>query len=361
MKIGIVTQSLSQNYGGIIQNYALQQILKRLGHEPITIDYRIKMPLWFWMLCTIKSMLLCFIPGKRRKFLPLPQINPRKDPIAQFVDAHINLTKEVSVYKKELIKRYQLKGLIVCSDQVWRPISNKYCLYDCYLRFAKGENLVKVAYAASFGVDSWEYSSKQTKRCKDLVRQFSAVSVREQSGVVLCEHYLGCRAVEVLDPTLLLSAQDYSYICKDVPKYNEPFLAAYILDMDEDKRRTIETYASILHLSVRFVTAGNNLSLSISEWLALFRDASFVITDSFHGTVFSIINHKDFVSINNKGRGASRFESLLSKFDLNSRFVGKNENIKHLPPIDWIHVDERKTEWINLSIEFLKMTYPKKT
>lgn len=354
MKIGIITQPLNANYGGLLQNYALQQVLKRLGHDPITIDYRYKMPLWFWVLCTMKSMLFCFIPGKRRRFLPLPKIKPRKDLIAQFVDAYINLTNEVSEYKKELLKRYQLNGLIVGSDQVWRPIINKYCLYDCYLGFAKGEDLVKVAYAASFGVDSWEYSSKQTKRCKDLIRQFSAISVREQSGIALCERYLGCKAIEVLDPTLLLSAQDYSYICKDVPQHDEPFLAAYILDMDEDKRKAVELYASFLHLPVLYVTAGNNLSLSVSEWLALFRDASFVVTDSFHGTVFSIINHKDFVSLDNKGRGSSRFESLLSKLDLNSRFVGKNENIKHLPPVDWIHVDERKTEWINLSIEFLK-------
>lgn len=354
MKIGIVTQSLSQNYGGIVQNYALQQVLKRLGHEPITIDYRIKMPFWLWVLCILKTMLLYFIPGKIKKFPPLPKIKPRKDKIAQFVDAHINLTKEVSVYKKELINKYQLNGLIVGSDQVWRPISNKYCLYDCYLRFAKSENIVKVAYAASFGVDFWEYSSKQTKRCKDLAKQFSAMSVREQSGVTLCEQYLGCKAIEVLDPTLLLSAQDYSYLCEQVPRYNEPFLAAYILDMDEDKRKTVESYASFLHLSVRFVTAGDNLSLSVSEWLALFRDASFVVTDSFHGTVFSIINRKDFVSINNKGRGASRFESLLSKFDLNSRLIGKYEDIEDLSPIDWIHVDERKTEWINLSVDFLR-------
>lgn len=354
MKIGIVTQSISQNYGGIIQNYALQQIIKRLGHDPITIDYRIKTPLWLWVLCTLKTMLLCFIPGKGRKFLPLPKIEPRKDRIAYFVDAHINLTKEVSSYKKELIKKYQLNGLIVGSDQVWRPISNKYSLYDCYLRFAKDENLVKIAYAASFGVAFWEYSSKQTKRCKDLVKQFSAISVREHSGIALCEQYLGCKAIEVLDPTLLLSAKDYSHICKDVPRCNKPYLAAYILDMDEDKRRTIETYASTLHLSVRFVTAGNNLRLSVSEWLALFRDATFVVTDSFHGTVFSIINHKDFVSINNKGRGASRFESLLSKFDLNSRLIGKYEDIEDLSPIDWIHVDERKTEWINLSVDFLR-------
>lgn len=146
-----------------------------------------------------------------------------------------------------------------------------------------------MAYAASFGVDQWEYSLLQTARCKRLARRLDAVSVREQSGIALCASHLGIKAIETLDPTLLLSPQDYAALCTDVPKVEERFLAAYLLDMDDEKRNIVEHFTSQYQLAVRYVSADQNLSLRVEEWLALFRDAKFVVTDSFHGTVFHLI------------------------------------------------------------------------
>ena len=353
MRIGIVTQLLSHNYGGILQNYALQQVLKRLGHEPITIDYRPKVPLCRFMLSTLKSLVLLFLPGRRRKFVPWPKASERNELTASFIESHIAMTEKVIGYSNRLINRYHLDGVITGSDQVWRPCYNPYTLYDCYLRFVKGQRL-RVAYAASFGVDHWEYSPLQTARCKWLACRLDAVSVREQSGIALCASHLGIKAIETLDPTLLLSAHDYADLCVDVPKADYRFLAAYLLDMDDEKRRIVEHFASQQQLAVRYVSADQNISLRVEEWLALFRDATYVITDSFHGTVFSIINHKDFISIKNRDRGASRFESLLSKFGLESRLISRLDEVSSLSPIDWNQVDELKQIGQATSLNFLK-------
>lgn len=353
MRLGIVTQPLSQNYGGILQNYALQQMLKRMGHEPITIDWQSKTPLWTYLLRTVKNTLFFCIPGIKSKFAPWPKIKPKNKLIAPFIDTHIHLTDEVTRYNRKLVDRYQLDGLIAGSDQVWRPKYNHHRLYDCYLQFAKGKKIFRMAYAASFGVDYWEYSKRKTARCKKLIRMFDAVSVREHSGIELCASHLDCKAIEVLDPTLLLSAEDYTTLCIDIPKPQEAFLAAYLLDADEEKRRMVEEIASRHRLSVHYVSADNDISLRVEEWLALFRDANLVVTDSFHGTVFSIINHTDFISIPNPNRGASRFESLLSKFDLSNRLIRNPEKMTDLPPIDWKHVDELKRQWQKHSVDFL--------
>ena len=92
----------------------------------------------------------------------------------------------------------------------------------------------------------------------------------------------------------------------------------------------------------------------MEEWLSIFRDAEYVITDSFHGTVFSIINHKPFISIANEDRGASRFHSLLGKFDLENRLISDFSNIKQMPDIDWNAIDTKITEWQKISKEFLE-------
>lgn len=139
MRIGIVTQPLSHNYGGILQNYALQQVLKHLEHEPITIDYRPKVPLWRFLLSTLKSIVLFFLPGRRRRFVPWPKASERNRLTAPFIEAHIAMTDKVTGYSERLVHRYQLDGVITGSDQVWRPCYNVSTLYDCYLRFVKGK------------------------------------------------------------------------------------------------------------------------------------------------------------------------------------------------------------------------------
>lgn len=327
MKIGIVTQSLQSNYGGILQNYALQQTLKSLGHEPITINYYHQISLYRWLGSTVRSVLFYFSKKKRRPFAKFEETYTgyRKKIIECFLDKHIKLTKCVSTYAPNIIIRYDLDVVIAGSDQIWRPCYN-HNIEDMYLRFVRRNGVKKIAYAASFGTDEWEYTNEQTTRCKKYAQMLNAISVREKSGVDLCGKFLGVDAIAVLDPTLLLDKDYYERLCDDIPKASTPIISAYILDMNEDKLRIInliaEKYSALSHV---FHADGDSESVSVERWLAMFRDAKYVITDSFHGTVFSIIFQKPFLCLGNSSRGMARFQSLLSLFGLEDRLVDISE------------------------------------
>lgn len=122
MKIGILTQPLRGNYGGVLQNWALQHILIRLGHEPITIDILPRPSIGRFILSTIKSLLLWFIPSRRRRF---KRWRERRMPLfEEFVSKNIIKTPTCRNYSMEMIREYGLEALLVGSDQTWRPIYN---------------------------------------------------------------------------------------------------------------------------------------------------------------------------------------------------------------------------------------------
>ena len=313
MKIGILTQPLYNNYGGVLQNYALQTVLKRMGHESITLDCIHQHSKWKWIAATAKSLFLWPFKSHRRPFPEYPKRRFRNKVFNDFVESSLETTSLMSRYSNDLIKRYGLEAVVVGSDQVWRPSYNPY-IEDSFLAFAQKDTIKRLSYAASFGVDKWELTPKQTKRCKALAKRFNAISVREYSGVELCEKYLGVTAQHVVDPTLLLLKEDYEKLMDANRPAHHPYLAAYILDPNEDNRRIVYEEAEKKKLEVKFFSAGKDAKLSIGEWLAIFHDASFVVTDSFHGTVFSIIFGKEFICLTNKGRGNSRFDSLLKMY-----------------------------------------------
>lgn len=338
MHIGIVTLPLYHNYGGILQNYALQQVLKRLGHTPVTIDL-IPHNLWRFSLSTCKTVILYFIPGMRRPFASYRARRNRQ--MQAFVEKHIVHTCLVRKYSVELLDKYHIEGLLVGSDQVWRPDYSP-CLKDMFLHFAQRVKIRKITYAASFGMEELKFSKRQLKRCASLSKQFDFVSVREASGVDLCSNYFYINAEHVLDPTLLLGKDDYEQVCISVPKRSMKFLACYILDPTEEQRRRIDHMAQYLHLIPIYFTVGDKITLSVEEWLAMFRDAEYVVTDSFHGTVFSIIFRKPFITILNTVRGGDRFVSLLRVLGLESRLISSVEKLTealYVHPIDWLTVD----------------------
>lgn len=208
----------------------------------------------------------------------------------------------------------QFDAFVVGSDQVWRP---KYApnIDDAFLVFLKKDSARRVAYAASFGVDNWEYTPQQTEKCAAFAKKFNDISVREESGVDLCKENFGVEAAWVLDPTLLLNKEDYFELCKDVPVKKGNVLAVYMLDANDAVLSLCHKIAMERGLELNVVSADARASLSVPEWLAMFRDASYVVTDSFHGTVFSIIFGKEFNCIYNETRGKARFESLLNLYN----------------------------------------------
>jgi hypothetical protein len=265
------------------------------------------------------------ILGKKRPF-PQREYTYRLSHIDSFVNRQITKTQIVHKYRKYRGSECVLVG----SDQVWRPIYNYHTIKDRFLGFCANQGVKRIAYSASFGVDNWEYTPKQTRVCSKLAKKFDAISVREESGVKLCKDHLGVDATWVLDPTLLLTKEDYLPICEEVPICNEKYLAVYVLDENEKVAATYEKEASARNLVVKKFHADSKSTLTVPEWLAMFRDASYVVTDSFHGTVFSIIFGKEFKCIYNKDRGAARFESLMNLYN-----SGKLEEMREFS-LNWL-------------------------
>ena len=361
MKIGIVTQPLQENYGGYLQNYALQYALKKIGHEPITIDYGNRISVWRFIVSSIRSCLFYLIPNRRRPFAKFRETrsNIRKEIFNSFIEKNIAKTEATNKYYSSFIKKYNIEALITGSDQVWRPLYNRN-IEDMFLRFAQNAEIKKIAYAASFGTDKWEYTPSQTEKCRRLAMELNAVSVREYSGVNLCKRYLHIDASVVLDPTLLLTSQDYSSLCNHISREKTSFIAAYILDLNESILKLLNSISRIHNIELKVFRAEGNSALSIEEWLAVFRDAQYVVTDSFHGTIFSIIFNKQFVCLGNKSRGNARFDSLLTTFGLQSRLVENNNEVYDLlsSPINWgeLHpiLEAKRKESIGFLVNALK-------
>lgn len=344
MKIAILTLPLSTNYGGVLQNYALQQVLKDMGHTPFTFD--LGQFSWFdCLIFNIKSIVKTIL-GRPCQFILSPKDYMNKEkPLRIFVENHVKLLcPRVKRPTIATLKKYSIDAVIVGSDQVWRA---KYYPHTCdmFLQFVKDKNIKKVSYAASFGTHEWEYPKDKTVLCKSLIKDFSAISVRENSAVDLCKLFLGVDAVHVLDPTLLLNADNYKCLTNNIPINKDNFLFAYLLDISENKVSYVQSIAKAKKLIPIIISAGQHLTKnnSVELWLSYFRDSKYIITDSFHGTVFSIIFKKDFITIANKKRGNDRMTSLLSLLNLTNRLVEVCEkgNENSLDTINWDVVDVR--------------------
>ena len=376
MKLGIFTQPLHNNYGGLLQCFALQTVLKRMGHDAVVVrrDYASRnYSCYHKSIRFIKNIIRVCIGRRWVKNITLEQWNHIGQHTHQyFVKKYIQPHTELLVTNSELkdyISKNHFDGYVVGSDQVWRPIYSP-CITNYFLDFAENADVRRVAYAASFGVDEWEFSSDITPRCAQLAKKFDAVSVREASAVGLCNQYLGVDALHVLDPTMLLAKEDYIAV---VEAEKEPKSAGnlfcYVLDKAVEKDEAIARVADSLHLQPFTCMPSLNATFDnlkkdidacvfppVTRWLRGFMDADMVITDSFHGCAFSIIFNKPFWVIGNVARGMARFHSLLSIFGLESRLLDVNNlaNVDWQSPIDWDKVNAIKHDWQEKSKEFLE-------
>lgn len=358
MKIGIVTQPLWGNYGGLLQNFALQTTLRRLGHDPITIDYVLNLKWSEFLFFTIKSILLYPFHSHRRNF-PMKYPVREDNSINRFIEKYISKTDYVYKYKTSLIDKLGFDVLITGSDQVWRPKYNRGHLANMYLDFAIKRATRRIAYAASFGSSEKEYTIKNIKQCIEAAKSLDAISVRESSGIKLCKDYFGINAVKVLDPTLLLSANDYRDLTVDIPPIDEKYIGTYILDHHPCKNNILQSICQSTGLSKIRGFTESDLNATPKEWIANIRDAQFIVTDSFHGTIFSIIFQKPFITFCNQQRGADRFISLLKPLGLSNRIIDdKTSNIELtvLQHIDWEKVYSILSEQRTASLKFLAMS-----
>ncbi len=372
MKIGILTQPLKSNYGCVLQNYALHTILKRMGHEPVTVrtrqlDFGIHLRKWIVQRCKyIAGTLLPSLKSKSPQSWKEIGLEYSTDVTFQtFIDKYIATTEPLFGVSSKKISKYGFDAYVVGSDQVWKPAFNgSGLIYNMYLDFAeKFGNVRRVAYAASFGVDEWEYKHDMTVRCRGLVSKFDAVSVREESAIRLCKEHLGIDALHCIDPTMLLGAGDYCSIVREEDRPQGQILI-YVLDMNERKRALIGELCRIMgkkafYIGELAVEKGESLP-SLESWLAGFDVAEYVITDSFHGSAFSLIFNKPFVSLGNSARGLSRFESLLSMFGQTHRLWVSEEydavKIKDILEVetDWAETNKVLEEERGKAFLFLK-------
>ena len=341
MKIAILTLPFHANYGGVLQAYALQTVLQRMGHEVVVIDKDMfHHRSWFRQQLSFSAYIVRkYLLGKECEYSNSYKADHDKKAVEKnirsFINKHLNI-----LTVKDLAKDFprDTDAVVVGSDQVWRP---KYFTwaYGCgienaYLSFLDEPAIKKVSFAASFGTEKWEYSDKETDICSYFLKRFYAVSVRESSGVRLCQERLGRTDVEQMpDPAFLLTKNDYRSLFerKDDPVH---YLLYYVLDETEDSITKAETIAKNRGLTIKRINGDiDNPSIPISkrikapveEWLRGVANADFVFTDSFHACVFSIIFEKPFVSIGNHNRGMDRFNSLSALFRLDDNTSVLNE------------------------------------
>ena len=330
IKIGILSLPLNWNYGGILQQYALSEYLRKKNFTPILFSRRADRKSFFklflvktkWNSIKILNNLNClnFLPliateSFKKKFLP----NKTKDFFS---------SKEINFF----IQKNEISHFIVGSDQIWN-VDATVSLHDSFLGFVdKDKNNVLASYAASFAHDDWKYSVKQTIDSKILLKNFSYISVRETHGVELIKKYLDNKSIRVLDPTFLLDASDYYKLLTNVKcnKKKIKTIFCYILKNDIKIIKSINKYAKQNNLKkISFCGLGNFFNLiknvtgnySVESWISSLKDSKLVITDSFHGMVFSIIFKKNFYVLLNQNNGTSRIYSLLKDLGLESRII----------------------------------------
>lgn len=334
MRIGILTLPLHTNYGGILQAYALQTILERMGHEVRIFKFNhtsckpiyllpFILPFRIWKRFILKRTKTAILPEWRINYIH-PRIRKYTQP---FIDKHIH---QININNTDEILSMDYDAIIVGSDQIWRP-SYFSQIENAYLGFTKGWDIKRIAYAVSFGVDYWEYTEQQTSKCKELIRNFDYISIREKSGVVLCKQKFNIQAEQMIDPTCLLTKEDYINLLNDKTiDSTKGKLMACILDETEKTNEIISYYAKQKGLTQFRINAdpdNNKLPLkrriqpSVETWIKGFMNADFIITDSFHGCIFSLIFNKPFIVIENSQRGSTRFYSLLEQFELSHIIV----------------------------------------
>ena len=367
MNIAILTLPLHGNYGGCLQNYALNCVLKSIGHQSFTIDYkkqrhqRVKSTLFRMMrkigLGVFMKQISCFNP----KLAFLYQLRV-------FADKEIPLSTICST-KKELAEiTTNVDAVIVGSDQVWRYIFIYDDVETFFLDFVKGTKAKRIAYAASIGVDYNEYPDNELRKIRRLYSKFDAVSVRETSAVQLIQkNWEGLNAQHVLDPTMLLETVSYRklYNTANVGIQTNPNLFYYILDMNPVKQGFVNDIAQQKKLLPYTIYNNHNVELrkkfssKVEQWLACIDKADYVITDSFHGCVFCILFNKQFYVLVNKERGLDRFKSLLELFDLEDRLIDEPDRVdintlSSIPDINYDKVNCILEEERKKSISFLK-------
>ena len=236
-------------------------------------------------------------------------------------------------YNFSEIKRNDYDILIVNSDQTWRKWDFKNFYDIAFLKFAKNWNKPKFVYAASIGVNKWQLNKEDEKVAKSLIKKFTGISVREKSSVKLIENHLGVKPLFLLDPTFLINKTYYLKIIKnfniDKLIFNN-FIFVYLFHNTNKISNLIKNASKKLNYTIFNVNIYTKNQ--IENFIYGIYNCKAVITDSYHGTIFSIIFNKPFISFSPKINGVERFNTLKEVFGIKNRIF--NYNYNYIPDIN---------------------------
>ena len=370
VKAGILTFHWAENYGAILQVYALQTALERIGCDVKIIDYQPDYLMnggrWLWPVSRRNLYADAGILLLRTKWIrSLVTGRKRHLRFEDFRARYLRFTARKYQTLQELRERLPVFDMLVCgSDQIWNPPLRFGVDPAFYLTFGP-RTCRRVSFAPSFG--SATIDPDYREEIKQLLSNLDAISVRERSGVDIVEELAGRRAAWMPDPTLLLV--DYENIM--IKPVETGFIFTYALRSGrpiEHIKRLVAKHLGLpiikpVNPEVHWLSRGRRVQIGPSRWLGYLANANVVITNSFHGTVFSILFKKQFIAVDISGRNSSlneRTTSLLDRLGLSGRFVSADTNDDEVlrlvhEPIPWDEVHVRIQAWRAEAWAYLRM------
>jgi hypothetical protein len=329
-KIGIMNLSFSFNFGAVMVPFALMEVLKKMGFDPTLINFH-------------------------------PYRGVYKQPtFERFRKKFIKRTKVCYNEKDLRALSDDFDRYIVGSDQVWRWHYDFKHMYSWVSGFKS-----IISYAASFGFERLNASDEEKAKMKKYLSRFDAISVREQSGVDICKNLFDLDAKLLVDPVLLLDEGDYDKVIEteNVNKIKEKYIAYMFLD--EKKEAELKDSKALMELKkeYKFVNLIRNDEgdyNTVPQWLSYIKNADYVISDSFHGCVLSIIFKRQFICLQRKYGGDARILALFGSLGVDlGRFYKELEDVKENPfqkDIDYQIAFENLSVEREKAMDFLKQS-----
>lgn len=376
--VGIITTYRQPNFGSVLQAYALQRVIDRLGNKSQIIDYKYPNSYHFEHgLKTIKPKpKTCKYKLKRfvkdmLEILGLRKVSKMKM-LNRFINKEMNCTRRYLSYD-DLHKNPPHFDIYVSgSDQIWNP-NTMFGDMSYFYDFAPDDSKI-ISYSSSFSCDT--VPEKYKDQYKHYLSRYAAISVREKNGVKLVEELTGRKDAKlVLDPTLLLDKNEWMQLAHKSHKLKTPkryilcYMLAYTYDPNEKMKELLKFVQKKFNLPIvslsplkgwdggEFIRIEHHQSVGNYEFLRLFADAEIIITSSFHGTAFSLIFGKPFLALQNgKSNSDDRISSLLSMLGMQSQLIKTdtflNDNVS--PYYDYNEEQIQLNSKRNESIAFLE-------
>lgn len=356
-RVGIITFHRSINYGAVLQAYALQNTIKKLGYDAEVIDYgKIGQDkLFFWSTCSVKAIIGSFINNCLRLFGE----KKRLDKFKNFSEKVIKISSKHYSNKEELINDIKLYDYVITgSDQVWHPVI---CEDDMtYFLDLPISSKQKISYAPSFGVK--ELTKDQQNKYYPLLQNIGHLSIREEAGQKILESLLNIKVPIVVDPTLLCDIEEWNKIAIP-PKHKKKYILFFTVlgDPEGSKEFVYELSKKYNYDIIKIGDIRDLLNFKYKsgryagpqEFIGLVKNAEYVITNSFHGTVFSIIYRKNFFTFLNKNDRNSRLESITKILGLQNQLRKGKQSLPRELITNYEYTEIALKSLKEQSIEFL--------